>query len=81
MWGKRKTKVSQVRNDPPALPSERSQHLLSVRAAVILLVAMLAGVTAGALTWLAFGEAWSAVLAGAASFIGAIDRLDTWIEP
>ena len=54
--------------------------LLTLRAAVILLSALIAGAVAGVLAYLATHNPAAAVLAGGSAFVGAIKLLDTLID-
>jgi hypothetical protein len=58
------------------MPKPRSNKLLPLRTAVILLCALLIGTTAGALTYFGAKNLTSATLAGGSAFAGAVLWLD-----
>lgn len=62
-------------------PSTEPAPLLSVRAAVVLLFAVAAGVAAGVLTYLAHQPLPAAVLAGGAASGGALALFNNLIAP
>ena len=59
---------------------DRSRALLTLRAAVILLAGLVAGVAAGILTYLGISDLPVAVLAGIPACAGAIKFLDYLID-
>jgi hypothetical protein len=57
-------------------PKPNKQPLLTLRATVVMLCALLIGAAAGALTYLGTQELAGAVLAGVSAFAGAVVWLD-----
>jgi hypothetical protein len=62
------------------MPSSKNPKLLPLRAAVILLAAVLVGAGAGALTYLGTRTLATSILAGGSAFAAAVIWLDTIIS-
>lgn len=58
------------------MPNPKSSKLLPLRTAVVLLCALLVGLTVGALTYLGAKEPAGAAIAGGGAFAGAVIWLD-----
>lgn len=60
--------------------ADRSTTVLSLRTAIVLLLASLAGVTGGVLVWLGHQNTAEAVLAGLVTGAGAVTFFDRHVE-
>ncbi len=63
------------------MPSSKNPKLLPLRAAVILLAAVLIGASAGALTYLSTKTLSTSILTGGSAFAAAVIWLDSIISP
>jgi hypothetical protein len=64
----------------PGSGPDRARPLLSQRTCLILIAALVIGIVAGALTYLAGNHIADAVLAGGAAFAAAVPALHTLID-